>query len=71
MSRAYIATGEYAQLICAYDQSPVKALKKIAKLIDHMLYDNDALMLSSVNVHFDDDGYYNITATVSTTNHYL
>lgn len=69
--KAYVATGEYAQLICAYDQSPVKALKKIAKLIDKMLDNNETLMLSSVNVHFDDDGYYNVTATVSTTNYNL
>lgn len=67
MSKAYLATGEYAELICAYDKNPAKALKKAAKLIDRIVSCNENTMLSSVNVGYDDDGFYSITATISTT----
>lgn len=67
MSKAYLATGEYAELICAYDKNPAKALKKAAKLIDRIVCCNENTMLSSVNVGYDDDGFYSITATISTT----
>ena len=65
MSNAYLAYAERAQLVCAYDKNPAKALKKAAKLIDDMCETNENVMLTGVNVQFDDDGYYNITATVS------
>ena len=67
MSKAYLATGEYAELICAYDKNPARALKKAAKLIDRIVSCNENTMLTSVNIGYDDDGYYNITAIVSTT----
>ena len=67
MSNAYVATGEYAQLICANDKSPTKALKKIGKLIEKLSSSDQNMMLSAINVGYDDDGYYNITAIVSTT----
>lgn len=67
MSKAYLATGEYAELICAYDKNPAKALKKAAKLIDRIVSCNENTMLTSVNVGYDDDGFYSITATISTT----
>lgn len=63
--KAYVATAEYAQLVCAFDKNPSKALKKIAKLIDEMQKGDEWLMLTGVNVGYDDDGFYNITATVS------
>lgn len=66
--KAYVATGEYAQVICAYDKSPAKALKAVAKKIDKMEREDEWLMLSSINVNYDDDGYYGITAIVTTTN---
>ena len=65
--KAYVATGEYAQLICAYDKNPAKALKAIAKKVDSMIHEDEWVMLSGVNVGYDDEGFYNITATVSTT----
>lgn len=64
--KAYIATGEYAQLVCAFDKNPAKALKKVAKQIDQMGKSDDWLMLTGINVGYDDEGFYNITATVST-----
>lgn len=63
--KAYIATAEYAQLVCAFDKNPSKALKKIAKKIDEMQGNDEWFMLTSINVGYDDDGFYNITATVS------
>lgn len=65
--KAYVATGEYAQVICAYDKSPARALKAVAKKIDKMEREDEWLMLSSVNVNYDDEGYYGITAIVTTT----
>lgn len=67
MSKAYLATGEYAELICSSDKNPAKALKRVAKLIDRIVCCNENTMLTSVNVGYDEDGYYNITATISTT----
>jgi hypothetical protein len=67
--KAYVATGEYAQLVCAYDKNPAKALKAVAKKIDNLQRDDEWLMLSGINVNYDDEGYYGITATVSSTKH--
>lgn len=64
--KAYVATAEYAQLVCASDKNPSKSLKKIAKFIDEMQGDDERFMLTGINVGYDDDGVYNITATVST-----
>lgn len=69
--KAYVATGEYAQLVCAYDKNPAKVLKAIARKVEKMLVNDEWLMLSGVNVSYDDEGFYNITATVSSTKHVL
>ena len=68
--KAYIAKSEHAQVICAYDKIPAKALKAVAKKIDKMEREDEWLMLSSINVNYDDEGYYGITAIVTTTNLY-
>ena len=65
--KAYIATGEYAQLICAFDKNPAKALKKIAKKYDEVAGGDEWTMLNSVNIGYDDEGFYHVTATISTT----
>jgi hypothetical protein len=67
MSKAYLATGEYSQLICAYDKDPAKALKKTAKLLSAVMKYEEDTMLTGVNVAYDDEGFYSITATISTT----
>ena len=69
--KAYVATGEHAQLICAYDKNPAKALKAIAKKVEKMMAEDEWIMLSGVNIGYDDEGFYNISATVTTTNHAL
>jgi hypothetical protein len=65
MKKAYIATGELATVICAFDENPAKALKKIARLIDSMTKQDDWAMLSSINVGYN-DGTYELTATITT-----
>ena len=67
MSKAYLATGEYSQLICAYDKDPAKALKKVAKFLTKVRKYEEDTMLTGVNIGYDDEGFYNITATISTT----
>lgn len=65
--KAYVAHGEKAQIICAYDKDAGKALKKISSLVTKMANDDEWTMLNSVNVYYDDEGYYNVSAVVSTT----
>lgn len=67
MSKAYLATGEYSQLICAYDKDPAKALKKVAKFLGTVIKYEEDTMLTGVNVGYDDEGFYSITATISNT----
>lgn len=69
--KAYVATGEYAQLVCAYDKNPAKALKAVARKVEKMLINDEWLMLSGVNIGYDDEGFYNVSATVTTTKHVL
>lgn len=64
--KAYVATGEYAQLICAFDKNPAKALKKIAKKYDELASGDEWTMLTGVNIGYDDEGFYHVTATIST-----
>ena len=64
--KAYVATGEHAELICGFDKNPAKALKIVAKKIGEMKKDNEWLMLTGVNINYDDEGIYYVTATVST-----
>lgn len=64
--KAYVATSEYAQLVCAFDKSPAKALKKIAKKYEEIASDSEWTMLTGVNVGYDDEGFYHVTATIST-----
>lgn len=65
--KAYVAAGEKAQIICAYDKDAAKALKKIANLYKELSSIDEWTMLNSVNVYYDDEGFYNVSATVSTT----
>lgn len=67
MSQAYVATAEAAQIICAFNKDAAKALHAIASLYDEMQDKDEWTMLSSVNVGYDDEGFYHVTATVSTT----
>ena len=64
--KAYVAYGEYAELVCAFDKNPAKAMKKVAKKINEMYEESDLLMLTGVNINYDDEGIYYVTATVST-----
>ena len=68
MSKAYLATAEKAQLVVAFDKNPAKAMKSVAKKIDQMQHGDEWLMLTSINVGYDEEGFYHITATVSSVN---
>lgn len=65
-SKSWVASGEDALLVCAYGPTPGKALKKIGKLIDSMLEQNNTLLLQGVNVTYDDDDVVIVNATVTT-----
>lgn len=65
MSKAYVAFGESVDMICAYDRNPAKALRKVAKLVETLSHSNEGMMLSGVNVYYDDDCIYNVSAFVS------
>lgn len=65
MSKAYVANGEHIALICGYDKNPAKALKKVAKLVEKITNDDPNVMLSGMNVYFDDEHNYNINAYLS------
>lgn len=64
---AYVAHGERATLVIAYNKKPAKAMKMVANLITEMQQNDEWLMLSSLNVAYDEEGFYHITATVTTT----
>lgn len=65
-SGAYTALGEKPIVICAYGSTPSIALKKLAKLIDKMTKIDDTTTVLSTNCSYDEDGIFNINATVST-----
>jgi sorbitol-specific phosphotransferase system component IIA len=65
MSKAYVATAENAQLVIAFNKEAPKALEMVAKKIAKMQKQDEWLMLTGVNVGYDDEGYYHVTATVS------
>ena len=67
MSKAYVAHGERAFLVCAFDKRAPKAMKKVANLITELQQNDDWLMLIGLNTAYDDDGFYTVTATLSTT----
>lgn len=62
---AYIASGEKPFIICAYGDTPGKALKKMAKLIDQIIKDDDTTAVLSLNSTYDEDGIFVATATLS------
>jgi len=64
--KAYVAFGERANLVIAFDKNPSKAMRKVAKKIEKMSLKDEYLMLTGDNVGYDDEGFYHITATVST-----
>jgi hypothetical protein len=67
MSKAYVAHGERAILVVGYDKKPAKAMKRVANLITEMQQEDEWLMLLGLNTSYDEDGYYHVTATLSTT----
>ncbi len=64
-NKAYIASGERAYVVCAYGATPGKALKKMAKLIDKKVKEDDTTIVLSLNSSYDEDYVFVATATLS------
>jgi len=63
---AYVATNEITTLLCAYGVSPGKALREIGKLIDKAIDIDEFVMVTGMNVSYDEDGIFCANATIST-----
>ena len=66
-NKAYIASGERPYIVCAYGDTPGKALKKMAKVIDKKVKEDDTTTVLSLNSSYDEDGTFLATATLSNT----
>ena len=64
-NKAYIAFGERPYVVCSFGDTPGKALKKMAKLIDKKVREDDSTIVLSLNSSYDDDGKFTATATLS------
>jgi hypothetical protein len=64
-NKAYIAFGERPYIVCSYGDTPGKALKKMAKLIDKKVKEDDTTIVLSLNSSYDEDGIFVATATLS------
>jgi len=65
-SGSYIASGEKPYVVCAYGKTPGVALKKLGKVIDKMILLDETVIVLSTNSSYDEDGIFNINATLST-----
>jgi hypothetical protein len=65
-SGSYIASGETPCVICAYGKTPGIALKKLGKMIDKMIKEDQNTIVLSTNSSYDEYGIFNINATLST-----
>jgi hypothetical protein len=64
-SSAYVAYGEWTTLLCAYGETPGKAMKKMAKLIDKYFNEDDSHLVLGMNSHYDEDGTFCMNVTIS------
>lgn len=64
-SYAYVAHGEDPLVLCAYGETPGKAMKKMAKLVDSYVKNNDENLVLGMNSHYDDDGTFCMNVTIS------
>jgi hypothetical protein len=62
---AYVAHGELPIVLCAYGETPGKAMKKMAKLIDKHLNQDDSHLVLGMNSGYDDDGVFCMNVTLS------
>jgi predicted glutamine amidotransferase len=64
-SGAYLALGERPFIICAYGDNPGSVLKKMARLINKKIKEDDTTTVLSLNSSYDEDGIFVATATLS------
>jgi hypothetical protein len=62
---AYVAHGESPILLCAHGETPGKAMKKMAKLIDKHLKEDDGYLVLGMNSDYDSDGVFAMNVTLS------
>jgi len=62
---AYVAHGESTILLCAYGETPGRAMKKMAKLIDKHFKEDDSYLILGINSHYDEDGTFCMNVTLS------
>jgi len=65
INKAYVAFGERPYVVCSYGDTPGKALKKMAKLIDKKVKEDDTTIVLSLNSSYDEDCVFVATATLS------
>jgi hypothetical protein len=64
-NNAYVAHGELPIVLCAYGETPGKAMKKMAKLIDKYLSKDDSYLVLGMNSDYDENGIFCMNATIS------
>jgi hypothetical protein len=64
-NNAYVAHGELPILLCAYGETPGKAMRKMAKLIDKHLSEDDSNLILGMNSGYDEDGVFCMNVTLS------
>jgi len=64
-SNAYVAWGENPFLVCSYGPTPRKALSKLGRLIDKYIQEDPDILVLGINCHYDEDGLFNVNATLS------
>jgi hypothetical protein len=64
-NHAYIAWGESPFVVCSYGETPGKALKKLGRLIDDCIKDDQETLVLGINCHYDEDNLFNANATLS------
>jgi hypothetical protein len=64
-NNAYVAFGETPIVLCSYGTTPGKAMKKMTKLIDKYINENEDCVVLGLNSHYDEDGTFCMNATIS------
>jgi len=64
-NHAYLAWGESPFVVCSWGETPGKALRKLGRLIDQQVKEDESVIVLSTNCHYDEDGVFNANATLS------
>jgi hypothetical protein len=64
-NNAYIAYGENPIVLCSYGVTPGRAMKKMGKLIDSYVGEDEETIVLGVNCSYDEDGTFCMNVTLS------